>query len=47
MLGHGLMYGLVGFYALLSLIFLWEGHYAKATYWLGALIITSSVLAME
>ncbi|MGB0911032.1 MAG: hypothetical protein ACPGYT_11775 [Nitrospirales bacterium] len=45
--GERLMYFLVCFYAVTSLVFLFEGNDTKATYWLGALIITSSVLWMK
>ena len=47
MLGHGLMQGLVGFYVLLVVVFLYEGNLHKALYWFGASCITFSVLTMR
>ena len=47
MLGDRLMVGLLFFYCFLAGIFIVEGHYAKATYWSGAAIITGSVVAMK
>jgi len=47
MTGNGLMIGLVCAYAVVCATFLYEGNFPKALYWLGALIITASVLWME
>ena len=44
MWGLGLMKGLCAFYVVLSGVFVWEGDYPRALYWLGAAIITTSVL---
>jgi len=45
--GLGLMKGLLGFYCVLVAVFTWEGDWPRASYWLGAAIITGSVLWME
>lgn len=45
--GTLLMQGLVVFYVLLACVFVYEGNYAKCTYWIGAAIITGSVLVMK
>jgi len=46
MLGRSLMLFLIVFYAIVAGVFLFEGNYPKALYWVGACIITSSVLMM-
>jgi len=46
-MGDSLMIFLLCFYAVIALAFAWEGNYPKALYWVGAFIITSSVLWMK
>ena len=46
-MGHTLMAGLSIFYVMLAVVFAYEGQWAKCTYWIGACIITVSVLAMK
>ena len=46
-MGDGLMRGLLAFYIVLAIIFAYEQQWAKCTYWIGAAIITGSVLAMR
>lgn len=45
--GFLLMKGLAGFYLLLVGVFLYEGDWARALYWLGATMITGAVLWMR
>ena len=45
--GTMLMQGLVVFYVIVAIVFGFEGNWAKCTYWIGASIITSSVLVMK
>lgn len=45
--GDTLMKALVGCYCVLACVYLYEGNYARAWYWLGAAQITSSVLLMK
>ena len=45
--GTMLMQGLVVFYVIVASVFGFEGNWAKCTYWIGASIITSSVLVMK
>ena len=46
-MGDRLMLGLLAFYVVLAIIFAYEGQWPKCTYWIGAAIITGSVLAMR
>lgn len=46
MTGLGLMLFLICVYAVTAATFAWEGNYPKAMYWVGAFIITASVLWM-
>lgn len=46
-MGDGMMKGLVVFYLILAVVFGYEQQWAKATYWIGAALITGSVLAMR
>lgn len=45
--GNTLMMGLAVFYIFLAAVFAYEGQWAKCTYWIGACIITTSVLVMK
>lgn len=45
--GDALMQGLVVVYVLVAILYATEGNWPKMTYWIGAAIITSSVLAMK
>lgn len=45
--GNLLQSGLMCFYLILVLVFLFERNWVKAMYWAGALIITSSVFLMK
>jgi drug/metabolite transporter (DMT)-like permease len=45
--GHLLMQGLVVVYVIVAVVFAWEGNWPKCLYWIGASIITSSVLVMK
>lgn len=45
--GDLLMKGLIVFYAVVACVFAWEGNWPKMTYWIGAAIITSSVVVMK
>ena len=47
MWGNVLMAGLICFYLIIAVVFLVEGNYPKCTYWIGAAIITGSVLVMR
>lgn len=47
MIGLGLMKGLCVCYLALCGVFIWEGDYARALYWFGAAIITTSVLVIK
>ena len=47
MMGTWLMQFLVVFYVVTALVFAYEGNWAKMSYWIGAAIITSSVLVMK
>ena len=47
MSGHLLMQGLVVTYVIVACVFAYEGNWAKMTYWIGAAIITTSVLVMK
>ena len=47
MIGPLLMQGLVVTYVLVALVFAYEGNWPKCTYWMGAAIITTSVLWMK
>ena len=47
MTGNNLMIGLSCFYVVLAGVFAYEGQWAKCSYWIGAFIITTSVLAMK
>ena len=38
---------LVVVYVIVALVFAWEQNWAKCTYWIGAAIITTSVLNMK
>lgn len=42
-----LMIGLLIFYVALAVVFAIESQWPKCTYWIGAAIITGSVLAMR
>lgn len=42
-----LMQGLVVVYVIVAVVFVYEADYPKAAYWIGAAIITSSVLVMK
>ena len=42
-----LMQGLIVAYVVIAIVFAWEGDWPKCTYWIGAAIITSSVLVMK
>jgi len=46
-IGETLMLILLAQYALISVAFLLEGNYAKGCYWIGAFVITSSVVLMK
>lgn len=46
-MGTNLMAFLAVFYVILALVFAYEGQWAKCTYWIGACIITVSVLVMK
>jgi uncharacterized membrane protein (DUF485 family) len=41
------MLGLLVFYVVLAVVFAYERQWPKCTYWIGAAIITGSVLAMR
>jgi hypothetical protein len=45
--GDRLMQGLVVVYIVVALVFGYEQNWAKMTYWIGAAIITGSVLVMK
>jgi len=45
--GNMLMIGLVIFYCFLAIVFAAERNWPKCSYWIGAAIITSSVMAMR
>jgi hypothetical protein len=45
--GDGLMRGLLVFYLILAAVFAYELNWAKCTYWIGAAVITGSVLVMK
>jgi len=45
--GDLLMKVLICEYAIISVVYLFEQNYFKSMYWLGALIITVSVLMMK
>ena len=47
MIGDALMIGLFWFYLLLASVFAYERQWAKCSYWIGAAIITGSVLRMR
>lgn len=47
MTGHLLMQALVLEYVVVALVFAWEGNIPKMCYWIGAAIITTSVLVMK
>lgn len=47
MSGDMLMKGLIVTYVVAALVFAWEGNWPKMTYWIGASIITGSVLVMK
>ena len=38
---------LIAAYLVLACVFMWEGKWPYAAYWIGAAIITSSVLVMR
>ena len=42
-----LMQGLIVTYVIIAGVALWEGNYARCSYWIGASIITGSVLVMR
>ena len=44
MIGDMLMKGLVVFYIILILVYLWERQWPKAMYWLGAAILNIGIL---
>lgn len=44
MLSTAMMGGLVAFYVLVSAVSAYEGNWPRCTYWIGAAIITTSVL---
>ena len=46
-LGDKLMIALVVTYIVIASVFAWEHTWAKMWYWIGASIITTSVLAMK
>ena len=46
-MGTNLMISLSCFYVVLALVFAYEGQWAKCSYWVGACIITVSVLVMK
>jgi drug/metabolite transporter (DMT)-like permease len=41
------MQALVVVYVIVAVVFAWEGNWPKCLYWIGASIITSSVLVMK
>lgn len=41
------MIGLCIFYVFVAFVFAYESNWPKCTYWLGAAVITGSVLAMK
>ena len=45
--GTALMTGLIVFYVVLAGVFAVEGNWPRCTYWIGASIITGSVLWMS
>ena len=45
--GTMLMQGLVVVYVIVAVVFAVEGNWPKCTYWIGAVIITLSVLVMK
>jgi drug/metabolite transporter (DMT)-like permease len=47
MTGDMMMGGLLVLYVIISIIFAVEGNWPKCTYWIGASIITCSVLWMK
>jgi hypothetical protein len=47
MSGTVLMQGLVVTYVIVACVFAYEGNWPKCAYWIGASIITSSVLWMK
>lgn len=40
----GMMQGLVAFYVMVAVVSAYEGNWPRCTYWIGAAIITTSVL---
>ncbi len=46
-LGDKLMVALVVVYLVTASVFAWEANWPKMSYWIGAAIITTSVLAMR
>lgn len=46
-MGNNLMIGLACFYVVLAAVFAYEGQWAKCSYWIGACVITVSVLVMK
>ena len=47
MTGDLLMRGLLVVYVLIACTFAYEGNWPKCTYWIGAAVITASVLWMK
>lgn len=47
MTGDMLMRGLIVFYVVLAGVYAYETNWAKCTYWIGAAIISTSVLVMK
>ena len=47
LMGDTLMSGLLAFYLLLAAVFAYERQWAKCSYWIGAAILTGSVLRMR
>ena len=45
--GNLLMQSLAVFYVLVAIVFAYEGNWPKCAYWIGASIITTSVLWMK
>ena len=45
--GTLLMQGLIVAYVVIAVVSAWEGNWPRCTYWIGAAIITGSVLCMK
>lgn len=46
-MGNKLMYLLIAEYVVIGITFLWQRDYARALYWLGAIILSMGVLWMK